>query len=155
MIDWLTGRDGWVTGLSAGERRRSVSPVDKVWGVGDGGTADGGQWYCFVLSRCYFTMFTKTVIHSIFRHNVCECWPIFKILSSTYSQGSSFLTAHQHIVGYLVYSQGTSLCTILEISISPELCCYITLWHLKIQNNRRANTSARKINLFYTKLCKT
>jgi len=33
-----------------------------------------------------YTMFRKKVVRLIFGHNLCECWPIFKILSLTYSQ---------------------------------------------------------------------
>ena len=52
----------------------------------------------------------------IFGYNFCEWRPIFKILS-------------------LTYSERNSLCTVIEISTSPYLCCYTTLWNLKIPNN--------------------
>ena len=77
------------------------------------------------------TPFSGKVVHLNFGHNLCKCRPIFK---------NSF----------------TASCINIEISISPELRCYTTLWNLKIQNNCWTNASIRENvpGMFYTKLSK-
>ena len=39
----------------------------------------------------------------------------------------------------------------LQRKFSPELHCYVILWNLKTQNNRRTFSPTIKINLFYMK----
>jgi len=44
----------------------------------------------------------------------------------------------------LTNSQANCLCIVIEISTSPELRCYTTLWNMKIQNNCWTITFTRK-----------
>jgi len=78
----------------------------------------------------------EKVVHLIFGHNFCKVYRFSKFF-------------HWQI------HKETAYVPVIEISTSPQLLCYTTLWNLKIQNNCWTNISARKKHLFYWKLSKT